>query len=207
MKLFPLLFILFFFANCSFDGHSPFAANAMAPGSELRQIEVYAKQFSWTVRYAGIDNVLGNSSYKLITENNPLGLDSTDVTGYDDVIVADTFFLIKNDEAELQLKSRDVIHSLYLPQLKIQMNAVPGITTTLKVKPEHTTAEMRSGLNDPEFDYVLLCNKICGPGHYDMKMKVVVGTQEEFHAWMNRHQPFFAGKKLPVKVQEEGDGK
>jgi cytochrome c oxidase subunit 2 len=205
-RFFPLL-ILAFVAGCGLDGTNPFVAEARVQDKASRQIEIYARQFSWTVRYAGIDNVLGKSSYKFVTEKNPLGLDSTDVTGYDDIIVADTFFLPVNEKAAFEMHSRDVLHSVYFPHFRVQMNIVPGITTTFSLTPEITTKEMRANQSNPAFDYFILCNKICGARHFEMKMKMVVGTREEFSQWLKRHKPFFDGQPLPQQLQEtEGDG-
>jgi cytochrome c oxidase subunit 2 len=202
-KIFLFLFLLFI--ACWGISCEPFTAYAISPDKNLLQIEVYAKQFSWTIRYGGSDNRLGASSYKLVTAENPLGLDSNDVEGYDDVIVTDTFF-IPSEDVELQLHSRDVLHSVYLPHFKTQMNVVPGMTTFLSLKKQPTTAEMRITKNDSLFDYKLLCNKICGPKHYEMTMKVVVGTREEYWKWLHRHKPFFDGKKPPQQNINDAEG-
>jgi cytochrome c oxidase subunit II len=66
------------------------------------------------------------------------------------------------------------------------MNCVPGMTTSFKFTPVLTTKEMREKKNNPNFDYILLCNKICGAAHSNMKLKVVVETQEEFDAWISK---------------------
>jgi cytochrome c oxidase subunit 2 len=201
------LFIIFVAGtgwNCD---PSAFTAEARVPDAGTRQIEIYAQQFAWTIRYAGDDNVLGGSSYKFISEKNPLGLDSADVTGYDDIIVTDTFFLPLYEEADISLHSRDVIHSAYLPHFRAQMNVVPGMTTNLTLKPEKTTKQMRTDQKNPAFDYMLLCNKICGARHYEMKMKVVVGTHEEFQQWLKRHETFIKFHPAPQQPGGiEGDG-
>jgi cytochrome c oxidase subunit 2 len=201
MKFFLTPFVFLFFAGCDFNNE-----RTTTPDKTLRRIEVFGKQFSWIIRYAGADNVLGKSNYLFITENNPLGLDSTDASGYDDIIVTDTFFLPVNQEAQLELRSRDVLHSAYFPQLRAQMNLVPGMNTYLKLRPEKTTTEMRTNLRDPKFDYMLLCNKLCGADHFAMTMKVVVGTQHEFKSWLQRHKPFFDGKKPPgIVINKEAE--
>jgi cytochrome c oxidase subunit 2 len=196
------------------------------PASEgTRLIEIYAKQFSFTARYSGADNKLGKANYRLIKGVNELGLDSTDAAAYDDVIVTDTLFLPVNEEVNFHMRSRDVIHSAYFPQFRAQMNCVPGMVTFFHFKPVRTTAEMRKdpqvirqmaeinalrdqwNLDHPnetpkehvEWDYVLLCTKICGASHFNMQLKIVVGTKEEYHAWLKRHQPFYAGKTAPAK--------
>lgn len=172
-------------------------------------------QFKWTARYSGADNTLGKANYRLIGTlggTNELGLDSTDKAGFDDVIVTDTLFLPVNEEVDFEIRSRDVIHSAYFPQFRAQMNAVPGMQTYFHFKPDKTTAEARKdpyvvkymeetnalrkeqGKETVDFDYVLLCNKICGTSHYNMQLLIYVGTRAEYDAWMKRHQPFMADK-------------
>ncbi|MBK6525835.1 MAG: cytochrome c oxidase subunit II [Crocinitomicaceae bacterium] len=108
--------------------------------------------------------------------------DSTDLIAADDY-TAKELFLIKDQEYQFILRSRDVIHSAYFPHFRAQMNCVPGQRTKLKVKPIYTTSEMRERTGNPEFNFILMCNKICGESHSNMKMSVVVGTAEEFIAW------------------------
>lgn len=97
----------------------------------------------------------------------------------------------------LKFRAKDVIHSAYLPHFRVQMNVVPGLPTQFGFTPSLTTAEMRQKLNDPKFDYAILCNKICGSAHYRMKMKVVVHTKEEFKKWLAQ-QPKLVNKTAPA---------
>ena len=108
--------------------------------------------------------------------------DSTDVLAEDDYM-AKELYLIKGQEYQFIFRSRDVIHSAYFPHFRAQMNCVPGQRTKLKFKPIFTTAEMREKTGNPNFNYILLCNKICGESHSQMNMAVIVGTEEEFKAW------------------------
>lgn len=102
----------------------------------------------------------------------------------DDIIQKDTLYLCVNKPYEFSFRSKDVIHSAYFPHFRAQMNTVPGYGTRLKFTPNKTTAEMRRIKNLPTFNYVLLCNKICGGAHYGMKMMVVVLEEKEYNAWM-----------------------
>jgi len=108
--------------------------------------------------------------------------DSSNVLAEDDYM-AKELFLIKDQEYQFIFRSRDVIHSAYFPHFRAQMNCVPGQRTKLKFKPIFTTAEMRTKTGNPKFNYILLCNKICGESHSQMNMAVIVGTTEEFKAW------------------------
>ena len=107
-----------------------------------------------------------------------------DKSAWDDIIQRDTLYLCKGKEYEFNFRSKDVIHSAYFPNFRAQMNCVPGMTTRFKFTPDKTTAEMRAVKKDDKFNYVLLCNKICGGSHYKMKMIVVVLEQKDYMNWM-----------------------
>ena len=184
-------------------------------------IELYAQQFNWKARYSGEDNVLGKANVRLIDIDNAnvLGVDVDDPNAQDDVIVTE-LHLPKGRPVLFKMRSQDVLHSAYMPHFRAQMNCVPGMVTQFGFTPTVTTAEMRQNpdIQDKvaninalrferkaeieasgqdltyEFDYLLLCNKICGKSHYNMQMKIVVETQEEFDAWMKEQQTF--GKPL-----------
>ena len=110
--------------------------------------------------------------------------------GMDDRIVKGEFHLPVGKEVEFVFRSRDVIHSAYMPQFRAQMNTVPGVPTRFKMTPTITTDSMRTVLNDPDFDYVLLCNKVCGAAHFNMQMKVIVETEEQYAAWLAEQDEF-----------------
>lgn len=107
-----------------------------------------------------------------------------DAAAWDDIIQKDTLYLCKGKEYEFAFRSKDVIHSAYFPHFRAQMNTVPGMATRFKFTPDLTTAEMRDQKDDQNFNYVLLCNKICGGAHYKMKMMVVVLEEKEYNDWM-----------------------
>jgi cytochrome c oxidase subunit 2 len=180
-------------------------------------IELYAQQFNWKARYAGEDNVLGQANVRLIDldKANILGLDESDPNAQDDVIVTE-LHLPKGRPVLFKMRSQDVLHSAYMPHFRAQMNCVPGMVTQFSFTPTVTTAEMRQNPDIQEkiqninkirlenkeeveargqdlryeFDYLLLCNKICGKSHYNMQMKIIVEEQEEFDAWMSEQKVF-----------------
>tara|TARA_B100001093_G_scaffold518276_1_gene602555 strand:+ start:1383 stop:2684 length:1302 start_codon:yes stop_codon:yes gene_type:complete len=257
---------------------------------EGENIEVYAYQFGWIVRYAGVDNTLGKADYKMVSSTNPLGVISSktiestyadidkkvhnidsilsntknDAGEYllsaskvnklqdkldrlkrrkyriqasidkknenpsiyessnDDVIVQE-IHLVKDQPYTFRFRSKDVIHCPWFPHFRAQINAVPGMETSFALTPTITTKEMR---DDPEvakhwenineihnerkrrigeeeekviFDYILLCNKICGAGHSNMQLKVIVETQEEFNQWIENNGD---NKRLTFSGQE-----
>ncbi len=153
-------------------------------------IEIYAKQFDWTARYAGKDGKLGRASVFLIKGNNFLGIDTTDVVSFDDKIIKNEFHLPVNKPVQFVFRSQDVIHSAYMPHFRAQMNCVPGLKTQFNFTPKYTTQEMRRITKNPDFDYVLLCNKICGMAHFAMKMKIVVESQEDYDKWLASNPTF-----------------
>ena len=181
-------------------------------------VELYAQQFNWKARYGGEDNVLGKANVRLIDldKANILGVDEDDPNAQDDVIVTELHLPV-GKPVLFKMRSQDVLHSAYMPHFRAQMNCVPGMVTQFAFTPTITTEEMRQNpdiidkvqnINELrverraeieeagqelnyEFDYLLICNKICGKSHYNMQMKIIVETQEEFDAWM-KEQTIFA---------------
>lgn len=178
-------------------------------------VEVYGQQFNWTVRYGGEDNVLGGANVRMIDINraNVLGIDESDPYAGDDIIVKELHLPVGR-KVNFKFRSQDVLHSAYMPHFRAQMNVVPGMITEFSFTPTITTEEMRKNPDviekvkrtnelrseraangepnsDPwEFDYILLCNKICGTSHYNMQMRIVVETEEEFNAWIQSQRTF-----------------
>lgn len=253
--------------------------NSIMYNNEQGQVvEVYAYQFGWLVRYAGVDNQLGEANYKLVSSTNPLGVitdksiqdtyeeidkkvlnidqdlkvkrnangdllipkskadkkleelerlkrrkyrieaaidkgesNSTAYSSSDDDVVVQELHLVKDQPYTFIFRSKDVIHCPWLPHFRAQINAVPGMETSFKLTPTITTKEMRmmpevqehyKNINEIHnerkrrigeeeekvlFDYVLLCNKICGAGHSNMQLKVIVETQNEFENWIENN--------------------
>lgn len=113
-------------------------------------------------------------------------------SGNDDVLVKSEFYLPKGRNVKFIFRSRDVIHSAYMPHFRAQMNCVPGMTTQFFFKPTKTTEEMRAFVRDDAFDYILLCNKICGAAHYNMQMTIKVVEEDEFNEWLAKQKTFAA---------------
>ncbi len=181
-------------------------------------IELYAYQFDWRARYAGDDNTLGEANVRLIEGVNQLGVDASDPYAQDDKVVNE-LHLPKGRKILFKMRSQDVLHSAYMPHFRAQMNCVPGMITQFAFTPNMTTEEMRGTdeikekvakinkirtennvalaaegkelLEMYEFDYLLLCNKICGNSHYNMQMKIVVEEEDKFNEWL-KEQPNLA---------------
>ena len=121
------------------------------------------------------------------------GLNAWEV-GEDDRIVKSEFHLPIGREIEFIFRSRDVLHSAFMPHFRAQMNTVPGLPTRFKITTTITTDSMRTILDNPDFNYILLCNKICGSAHFNMSMNIVVETQEEYDAWLSKQKVYIAEK-------------
>ena len=132
-----------------------------------------------------------------------LGMDSTDENGWDDKYVKAEFYLPVNKPVQFYFRAQDVIHSAYMPHFRAQMNCVPGMVTRFNFVPTITTEEMRDIVGDPEFEYYLLCNKICGAAHYNMKMVIKVVSEEESNAWLNEQKVFLAVDGLQEEAPAE----
>lgn len=157
---------------------------AMNPDvSEATIIEVYSKQFDWTARYSGTDNILGDANFRLVEGRNTLGVDLNDDKAADDIVVREVHLPV-NKPVLLKFRSRDVIHSAFLPHFRVQMNCVPGLSTQFAFTPTKTTAEMKENEGE-DFEYVMLCNKICGSAHFNMQMKFVVESEEDYNKWIS----------------------
>ena len=152
-------------------------------------IGVTGHQFKWELRYPGKDNKLGAVDYRLVTADNKLGIDYKDKNSTDD-LQADTMYMPVNKSVRLNILAQDVIHSVYMPHFRVQLNAVPGLPTFFKFTPTITTADMRNRLNQPDFEYLLYCNKICGGIHYNMKLIVRVVNVEEYQQWLSHQKPY-----------------
>jgi len=166
-------------------------------------IELYSRQFDWTARYSGKDNQLGAANYKLIEGANFLGLDSTDKRVNDDIIVKGEFHLPVGKAVKFMFRSQDVIHSAYMPHFRLQMNTVPGMTTTFHMVPKTTTEEMRKIVGNPEFNYILFCNKICGASHYNMQMDIIIESQEDYEKWLGEQATFIVDSDTNKEIEEE----
>lgn len=160
------------------------------PPKDAMVVEITGQQFGWTYRYPGADGVLGKRSYKLINPeaNNGLGQDWNDQANFDDKIPT-KMFLVKDKPVKLVIGSKDVIHDVGLPHFRLKMDAVPGIPTTLWFTPKWTTKEMRERLGNPDFEFEIVCDQLCGQSHYAMRGVIEVVTQEEFDMEMAKIKP------------------
>lgn len=142
--------------------------------SDAVLVEVTAQQFAWNVRYPGKDGLFGRTQARLIDDDNLLGLDSKDEAGRDDVILLGQLCLPVNRTAHVRLRSKDVLHSFFLPQHRVKQDAVPGMVIDVWFVPTQTG------------QFEILCAELCGLGHYAMRGVLRVLPQSEFDQWLKQ---------------------
>jgi cytochrome c oxidase subunit 2 len=166
-----------------------FRITGEAPQDAL-QIEVTGKQFGWIFRYPGHDGTFGKKYYQNISDkdNNSLGLIWNDAATHDDIVVNNEMYCIVNRPVKLIINSRDVIHDVGLVYFRQKMDAVPGTPTTLWFTPKFTTEEMKKKTGNPDFEYEISCDQMCGRGHYTMRGVVKVVTNDEYRLWLAKQK-------------------
>ena len=168
----------------------------MDPSDEIKaesmDIEFYARQFDWTIRYPGADGELGQTHVKYIDldRSNTIGFNFDDKKTRDDIVVTEIHVPV-NQPIRMNIRSQDVLHSATLAHFRVKMDAVPGMPTTFYFTPTVTTAEMRERKGDPEFNYEMSCQQICGSAHWNMRRVMVVESQEEYDEWLKAQRPFY----------------
>jgi cytochrome c oxidase subunit II len=169
-------------------------------------IEIVGQQFGWKVRYGGVENnKLGNYDFKKIDNTNDLGIDFNDENSLDDFIPAE-LHIPKGVPVLFKIRSKDVLHSFNMPDMRAKMDAVPGMPTKFWFTPTETTDEKRALMGNAEFNYKINCAEICGNGHYAMSINYYVDEPEDFKKWYNEQKPFLAMfpeylEKVPAKLK------
>jgi cytochrome c oxidase subunit 2 len=154
-------------------------ANFVEVPKDAAVFEAVGQQWNWSFRFPGKDGKLGTVDARYITDKNPFGMNPDDPDGQDDVLVASPeLHLPLGRPVKALLRSIDVLHDFAVPQFRAKMDLVPGLVTYIWFTPT------RSG----KFD--LLCNELCGVGHFVMRGKVVVEEEREFQAWLSSHPTF-----------------
>ena len=138
--------------------------------AEATNIEVVAQQFQWNFHYPGADGVFGKTNSKFINDGslNFVGLDPDDESGKDDVQIS-TLVIPINHPVALRIRSKDVIHSLFVPPLRIKQDAVPGMS----IRVHFTATEVGK--------YEIACAELCGSLHYNMKTFLLALPLDEYN--------------------------
>jgi len=152
-------------------------------------VEVLGQQWSWSYRFPGDDGKLGTTDTRLISLDNPFGMNPQDPAGRDDRLVAGSELRLPLDKpVRVVLRSKDVLHQFAVPQFRVKMDMVPGMITQFWLTPTRTG----------RFD--ALCEQLCGLPHFAMRGRVVVAEATEFADWLAQ-QPTYT----QVLAQTAGD--
>ncbi|MBK6976349.1 MAG: cytochrome c oxidase subunit II [Cytophagaceae bacterium] len=158
-------------------------------------VEIMGKQFAWSVRYPGVDdNQLGGYNFKLMDDanGNPMGVDFADEKSFDDFSNSSELHIPKGKPVLLKIRARDVLHSVFIPHMRVKMDAVPGMPTKFWFVAEKSTDEMRKDLGKENFNYEIACTEICGRSHFGMKLLLVVDEPAEYEKWKRSQKTLLA---------------
>ncbi|VVM06087.1 cytochrome c oxidase subunit II [Methylacidimicrobium cyclopophantes] len=147
--------------------------NPPGPG-EAVTLEAVAQQFGWIFHYPGPDGRLGRRDMRLADAMNPIGIDKSDPASKDDIITMNEMHVPVGKPVLIYLGSRDVVHNYYVIQMRIQRDAIPGLTIPMWFTPTHTGR------------FEIACGQLCGVGHFAMKGFLVVDTQSDYEAWLKQ---------------------
>jgi cytochrome c oxidase subunit 2 len=147
---------------------------------DAMEVEALGQQWHWMYRFPGADGRLGSVDARRAGPANPFGLNPDDPAGRDDVLVAHPeLHLPLGQPIKILLRSNDVLHNFTVAQIRVKMDLVPGLVTHAWFTPTRTGS----------FD--LLCQELCGVGHFAMRGRMVIEEGAAFQAWLAR-QPTFA---------------
>jgi cytochrome c oxidase subunit 2 len=153
-------------------------------GTDAVIVRVVGEQFAWNVHYPGADGKFGRTDIKLISSDNPLGLDRKDPDAKDDITTINQLNLPVDRPVLVHLSTKDVIHSFGLYEMRIKQDAIPGLDMPVWFIPTVTTDDMRKKLNNPMFEYEIACSQLCGLGHFRMRGYITVQSAADYDKWM-----------------------
>jgi cytochrome c oxidase subunit 2 len=155
-------------------------AEYIKPPPNALEVEAVGTQWQWRFRFRGDDGKFGRSDPRFVNAGNPFGLDPNDPDARNNVVVdSNEVHVPLNRPVKMLSRSLDVLHDFYVPQFRARMNMVPGMVTSFWFVPT------RPGR------YEILCNQLCGVGHYNMRGYIVVEDEAAFRNWLGK-QPTFA---------------
>ena len=161
--------------------------NSLPDEAEAVKVRVVAEQFAWNVHYPGPDGVFGRTDPKMIQVGmNPLGLDRSDPAAQDDVVTLNQLHLPVNRKVLIHLTSKDVIHSFFLPQMRVKQDAIPGMSIPIWFEPNKVTPAENSLPNcaTTQTCWEIACAQLCGLGHYRMRGEIHVDKKADFESWL-----------------------
>jgi cytochrome c oxidase subunit 2 len=145
--------------------------------TESTVVRVIGEQFAWNIHYPGPDRRFGRTDIKLVSADNPIGLDRNDADAKDDITTINQMNLPVNKPVIVHLSSKDVIHSFGLPQMRVKQDAIPGIVHNVWFTPTMTG------------EWEIACSQLCGLGHYRMRGFYTIQSDSDFAAWLKENGP------------------
>jgi cytochrome c oxidase subunit II len=168
----PGLFVWSDFVNVPEDAH---------------EVEAVGQQWHWTYRFPGEDGQFGTVDATFMTDDNPFGMDPDDPRGLDDVLVDSPEVRLPLDRpVKLLLRSKDVLHNFTVAQFRVKMDLVPGLVSYMWLTPTRTGR------------FEVLCEELCGIGHFAMRGAVVVEEQQAFDQWLAEQPTYAELRELPA---------
>jgi cytochrome c oxidase subunit 2 len=148
--------------------------DAFPQENQATVVRVVAEQFAWNIHYPGADGQFGRTDPKLMSADNPLGLDRTDPAAKDDITTINQLVLPVGKPVIVHLTTKDTIHSFSLIQMRVKQDAIPGQTIPLWFTPILTG------------DWEINCSQLCGLGHFRMRGAYSIKSQADYDAWMKQ---------------------
>ncbi len=142
------------------------------------EVRVVAEQFAWNIHYPGKDAKFGKTKIKLIDQqNNPIGLDVTDDKAKDDFTTVNQMHIPVGRPVIIYLSTKDVIHAFALPAMRVKQDVLPGMAIKTWFTPTKTGK------------FEIVCDQLCGIGHYRMKGYLTVDSQKDYDDWVAKQTP------------------
>ena len=156
---------------------------------DIIHVRVVAQQYAWNIHYPGSDGLFGNLKSELVDEvSNPIGLDRSSFGASDDFFTINQFHIPVNKKIRIDLSTKDVIHSFKLPELRVDQDAIPGMTIPIHFEATMTSEQfLKQMVGTPREGKGLeiACAQLCGLGHYRMKGYLTVETEDEYNDWLD----------------------
>jgi cytochrome c oxidase subunit 2 len=152
-------------------------------------VHAIGQQFSWNFHLPGPDGQFGKRDIALVSNSNPLGLDSRDPASKDDIVVLGELHVPVNRPVIIELSSKDVIHNFALPHMRMAQDAIPGQIIPMWFKP------IKTG------NYEVVCGQLCGLGHYGMKGMLVVDNPADYQAWLKERAELAGTQSAPAPAE------
>jgi len=146
-----LLFIAIFQMDAWADARMKYPTDKTTGLKKPPLLLVTGRQFEWRMQYAGEDKIIGTP---------------------DDIHLVNDLRIPVNEEIVIQIQTQDVLHSFFLPNMRIKQDVVPGMK-------QHIWFEAKK-----IGTYDIVCAELCGWGHYKMRGRLIVQSEDDFKEWM-----------------------